>query len=229
MCLGVDGGRTWLHNEWVHSNTDEVHSTRRRFRRFHEGVLAIDERVEPVRIVIDPLSGRPVTPVPPAALEAEALTLHLPSDDPGALHVFGRAAEVDPLRDGACDRWLVYFGKPGFARWMALEVEGVKDVDVVLDGSEVQLPNPLHSCEGEVCRWLNQRPHELGAACGRSVGTTPAAPRAVGLDPYGIDVRATFGVMRLEFPVAVGAEADARAVLEDLLRGGQPGASQGAA
>jgi hypothetical protein len=192
----------------------EVHQTLRRLHRFYEGVLGIGERVERTLFVIAAETGRPVFPAPPGVLDEESITLHAPEDEPWALMVLGRPVEIDPLRDAACDRWLMHHGKARWARWAALEIESVKDVETVLGGEEAQVENPLRGVEGALCKWVN-REHgaELSEACARAVGRRPDSALLVGVDPYGLDVRAHFGAVRVEFEgVALDEGAARRAV-----------------
>lgn len=200
--------------------SDEVHQTLRRLHRFHEGVLGIGERVERTQFVIDPLSGRPVFPAPPGVFDEEGITLHTPEDEPGSLMVLGRCVEIDPLRDGACDRWLVYHGKARWSRWAAIEIESIKNTDTVLDQEEAQIESPLRAAEPALCKWVNQNHADaLREVCRRSVGTAPESALLVGVDPYGLDVRAHFGVMRIEFERIVENDTDAKALIEEMIRG----------
>ncbi len=211
-------GRPRHYNPLV--NPEDVHQIRRRLRRFHEGVLGIGERVERTLFVVDPHTGRPVFPAPPGVFDEDNITLHAPEDEPGALMVLGHAVEIDPLRDGACDRWEVYHGKPRWARWAALEVESVKSTDVVLDSAETQVQSPLRAAEPSICKWVNQNlTGELREVCRRSVKTEPESALLVGVDPYGMDVRARFGVMRIEFARVVETDLLARAMIEEMIRG----------
>ena len=116
--------------------------------------------------------------------------------------VLGNAAEIDPGRDGACDRWQMYHGKPRLSRWAAIEVESIKSTDTVLDRDEAQIESPLSAAEPALCRWVNkEHAAALREVCRRSVGTAPQSALLVGVDPYGMDIRAHFGVMRVAFCV----------------------------
>jgi hypothetical protein len=200
--------------------SEEVQEVLRRLHRFHEGVLGIGELVERTLFVIDPITGRPVFPGPLGVFDEENITLHAPEDEPGALMVLGRAVEIDPGRDGACDRWLMYHGKPRLSRWAAMEIESIKSTDKVLDREEAQVESPLRSAEPALCRWINkEHARELREVCRRSVGTAPQTALLVGVDPYGMDVRAHFGVMRVEFDRVAETEAAARAMIEEMIRG----------
>ncbi|HYF15542.1 MAG TPA: hypothetical protein VD971_10780 [Phycisphaerales bacterium] len=194
----------------------------RRLRQHHEGILSFGELVEPVRFVLDPASGQPVLPVPYSALGYDSVVLFAPDDgldNPECLQVTAAPQEIDPNREEACDRHGAYFGKPAHVRWARLLVESVKRLDEVVDGDLIRLANPLRSAESELCRAANADPAKLAAACERMLGVKPAEPKAVGVDPWGIDVRARFGVARLEFPEPVGTKEEAVAMIEKTVRG----------
>ncbi|HYE62799.1 MAG TPA: hypothetical protein VD997_12455 [Phycisphaerales bacterium] len=193
--------------------TTETHAALRRLHRFYEGVLNIDERFERTNFVIDPATRRPVFPASPGVLEAEQLTIHIPEDEPGALHAAGAPVELDPLRDPACDRYLFYFGKPRWSRFAALNLEHIKSVDLVVDADEL-VRNPLAGAEPALCRWANQHPDLLVSACQKRANVTPTKPRLVGVDPYGLDIRAEFGPVRVEFDELHEDEASWRRTLE---------------
>jgi hypothetical protein len=197
----------------------EIHGTLRRLHRFHEGVLGMGELVERTLFVIDAVTGRPVLPAPAGIFEQDSITLHAPEDEPGALMVLGQAVEIDPAKDAAPDRWFVYHNKPRKARWAAIEIESIKNAEIVLDREDAQVHNPLLAAEPSLIRWVNQsHASQLRDACGRSVRTTPESALLVGVDPYGLDVRAHFGVMRVEFDRVAASEPQARRAIEELLQ-----------
>lgn len=196
--------------------TTDLDAALRRLHRFHQGVLDINERFERTNFVIDPATRRPVFPAGPGMLEAEELTLHIPEDEPGALHAAGTPTELDPLRDEACDRYLFYFGKPRWSRFAALTLDHLKSVDLVVDADDIS-GNPLRAAEPALCRWANQHAQILVTLCQQRANITPTNPRLVGVDPYGLDIRAEFGPVRVEFDDLHLDEAAWRRTLEALL------------
>jgi hypothetical protein len=193
----------------------------RRIRTFHEGTLVAADLVESVRFVLDPASGQPVFPTPGHVLEQEDVMLYLPDDaasNPDCLQIHARPDEIDPAREEAADRHAANFGKPGHARWARLHVLSVKRLDEVVDGDLIRLTNPLRRDEGALCRAVNQHPQALHDACARvaSIQLTQQ-PALVGVDPWGADARARFGIIRLEFPQPVSTAQEARAALSALL------------
>ena len=193
-------------------------------RRHYRGLLAIGDRFDPVCFVIHPASGRPVMAVAADALTQEAVTLHVP-DDSGtqSVHLLGRPAVVDPARDPAADRFLVYHGTPRTRCWLAIDPESAKSADGVLGADEIDLTNTLHSAEPALCRALNADPGRLSALCrAAAAGTAPSDPRAVGVDPQGVDIRASFGIIRVEFRDPIASEHDLGLACEAFLHGDRP-------
>jgi hypothetical protein len=66
-------------------------------------------------------------------------------------------------------------------------------------------------------REANAPPALLASACERMAKVRPSTPRAVGVDPYGLDVRAEFGPVRLEFEGVHATEEAARRALRAVL------------
>lgn len=157
-------------------------------------------------------------PVHADVLLQDDLTLFIPEETDDALQLLGEPVEIDPARHAACDRYVACFGRPEFTHWMLLDLESVRRLEVVVDAAEIARSNPLASFEAALCRGLNARPDLLGAACRAALGTAPAAPVAVGVDPFGVIVRARFGVMRLEFEGEALSPNDAHREIENLLR-----------
>jgi len=201
----------------VDTSETDVDATLRRLRRFHEGLLRTDDLVERVRFVTDPATGRLFLPVKPYIFESGSVTLHIPDDADDALHVAVVPVPADPDRDAGCDRYLIYFGRAEQARWAALDIESVKHVDLVLDGPEAQHPNPLRSIEARACKKLNAAPHLIASLCRRRVGVECENPLLVGIDPFGLDIRARFGIIRLEFDAKAKAPEEFANTLRALI------------
>jgi hypothetical protein len=202
-----------------HGHDQDVDAVMRRLRRFYEGVLEVGGRFDPVQFVLDPATARPVFPAMPGALEGEELTLHVPEDEPGAVRIAGRPMELDPLRDEACDRWLIYFGKARWGRFCAMDLDHIKSVDLVIDAGDIR-GNPLKGVEAALLREVNAAPVLLASACERMAKVRPSAPRAIGVDPCGLDVRAEFGPVRIELEGVHATEEAARRAVRALLEGG---------
>lgn len=170
------------------------------FRAHREGTLIADEVPGRVRFIADQ-RGRLVFPATGATLAAEDLTLFVPDETPdgsGELQLMLAAEALDPESE-ACDRWRAYHGEPRLARWAACQVLGAKFSGAVVDHEPMNRPNAVARAEPALCKQLNADQAALGAACRRLTGVDIADPVAVGVDAWGIDVRARFGIVRLPF------------------------------
>ncbi len=195
-----------------------------RLRQFTNGVLAFGESVgdvtEPCKFVLDPASGEPVMPVGAETLRSEEVMLYLPDDaleNPECLQVHASAQEINPDREAAADRWLAYHQRPTHARWARLIVQSVKRLDEVIDGDLVRLANPFAKDEGRLCKLANLHSSKVSAAVQRLLGIRIEQPMVVGVDPWGIDVRHSFGVLRMEFEHPASVASEAIVALETLL------------
>lgn len=217
----------------------EEHLPLRTLRRYTEGTLGYGDRRTPIRTVIDRATGRLVFPVEASALDAGHLVLFLPGESRCVLQVL---LLVNRLNNSemheAPDRWRAYHGffgtatKPGEATnasappgssggvpgvWAIANIEAGKTETLVFNPEELMIPNALLTCEARLVRELNARRDALRDACARHLGVAVPEPVAVGVDPLGIDVRARFGVLRLEFGDHAPEEASARSACEQLL------------
>ena len=172
----------------------------RRIASCLDGVLRADEDFARVRIVIDPGTGWPACPMATEVLDAGSWSLYLPEDDPEFVQLTVTPREVDPQNHDAADRWMAYYGRPKFARFAVLEVNTYKRLDEAYDGDEVRLVHPFRKGEGAILKELTARTDDLRRACEAVTKLAHPEVRAVGVDPFGIDVRVGLGVMRLEFP-----------------------------
>lgn len=196
---------------------DDLSDLRRRLWGVTEGVLAFGELVEPASVFIDRASGMPVMPVPPAIVVAgNEIALLAPEEAADALRVVGLPVEVSPDRHEACDRHVACFGKPRHPRWAMLQVSMIKRLDQVA-GPEVLGPDPLRAVEGALCRSLNADRAALARACREHAGVEIEQPTAVGIDRFGVLVRARFGSVRLDFDREATTPDLARLALEALL------------
>lgn len=202
----------------------QEHLGLRTLRRYSEGVLAFGERRSRVRFVLDRSTGQVVMPLEPVALSAKEHVLFLPDETGCVLQVLLLVDELrNPSAHEAPDRWTAYHaaavGAPSAAGvWTMATVEAGKTETVVFPGEELHAANPLRGCEHGLIRHLNgQRRAAVGAACKRRLGVDVLEPMVVGLDPLGIDVRARFGVLRLEFERWAHSEEEAQRELASVL------------
>lgn len=171
------------------------------------------------RFMVDGSTGELILGVEQAILDAESLVLFLPKDTFDAeatLLVQHRPAEDDQWTD----RHMAYHPEARPSRWARAVVDSVKLRDgEVVDGPRLGLSNPLLAAEPALCKRLNADPDDLGELCALMAGVRPEEPVAVGVDRYGIDVRARFGIVRVELPAPCEDPEEAHRVIEALIGG----------
>lgn len=182
-------------------------------RNFRVGVLLADEVPWPAPFVIDGRLGRVVIPVTRDVVDAEQLVMFVPEERDDAMQLLLDAHEIEP--DSACDRYLAYHGRAPHPHWIAATIDAVRWADSILDGDEFDLRNVLHDAEPALLRVLNADRASLALVCDQSVSVEPVA---VGIDPYGIDVRTRPGLVRVRFDSSVESADDALLRVTELLR-----------
>ena len=171
----------------------------------------------PIRFVIDGGTGRLVFPADGTMQGAENLVLFVPREQPEDDHELQLMLSAGPATEAAADRWRAYHGQPRVSAFGSFGIEGVKyDGEVVEDA--VSGPNALAGVEGKLCKRLNADLPGLAAACVRAAGVHVKDPLAVGVDEFGVDLKARFGIVRLEFGT-VASVADVERMVEALLGG----------
>jgi hypothetical protein len=186
--------------------TDDRQAAVRALRRHHAGTLQLHERVAQVKMVIEAATGRIVMPVEPtfAAAGAEML-LWMPAESDWDVQASVLARPVErPEGSEAVDRWRAYHGETSLSAWVACDIEGVKTESGVF-GDEAQQPNALGRGEYPLIKRANADRERLAAACKRHAATAVADAMCVGVDLFGIDVKARFGIVRLEFAPGIVA------------------------
>ena len=193
----------------------------RLLRRFRAAALAFGDRRAPVHFVFDPATGRIVMPLEADAAAVTEFALYLPSEsdyDATALLIPARIER--PEAEEAVDRWSAYHGlPPGGCAWTSSRILGIKSAadpnDTIMDETALTVGNPLGRSEFGVIRAANADRARLA----RAVRAIPRAdvPEAlcVGVDDLGIDIRAPFGIVRIEFPAVAADAATAEAMLRE--------------
>lgn len=201
------------HNARIATEADRI------LHSHHEGVVCIGERHLTRRYVMDPATCRPVVALPPEiADDVPQVVLSVPDDSEPAIEVLATHKRIDRRTHAAADRFLIYHGEPEDRALFLLDIETARCHAGLVSGDEIAAPDPLHDAEPELCLEMNSDPARLARACGAGSKVRPAEPVMVGIDRYGFDVRARFGIVRVEFAAPVSDEEGARRAIEDLSR-----------
>lgn len=188
----------------------------RRFLRGNTtGIICFAEHVRPTFYTLDP-AGHPVCPVSAAMVLAGDTVLRVPDEAQDAMSILVTIEDL-AMDSAEGDRWRIYHGDPEETFFARLYLEAAKYHGLVIDGEALAEPNLLADAEPALCRQLNAGPREaLVRIARRGAGVEVVNPVVVGVDHYGVHVRAAFGIVRVEFAqVATDAEA-ARQMIEQL-------------
>lgn len=161
-------------------------------------------RATPMRIVLDPARGGLIAPVSPEMLESEDFLLLLPEESGAIVHLEVAPEPVDPFIEAGVDRHRAYHPAlpvKTWVRWIIRSAKAQHPVHgaLVADGDDLMRPSPLAALEPRLIKVLNAEPDRLRAFAQARTGTPIQSPLAVGVDPDGVDVRARYGVIRVEF------------------------------
>lgn len=210
----------------------DVPRAQRALRGCHRARLGIDDRFEPIEVVIDPSSGCWITPVPFDALSRDDLTLFLPEDLPEHPRVLVEPTEINAESHAGADRHFAYFpgsrGRFAKARWASLRMVHCKIGDEIYDSEDVVLANPWTAdgrgdgateswrIEARLIKRLAEMSPKIAAACRAWAKIDVDSPKVLGVDPWGMDVRASLGPARVDWPRDAASPDDAVAMLEEL-------------
>jgi len=190
-----------------------------------QGLILFDGEVRPIRIVVAP-DGRLVASMMVAMLTAGDVVLHLPDEDENALQLM---VTIEPIDEhgpdgGLADRWRIHHGEPPDVRWGAMTIDAARFRGYFLDAEAFALSNPLAADEPALCSEANADIaglRRIAVAEARRRGRPPAdwgleAPRLVGVDPEGFDLRGSYGMLRVPTAPPMTDAAEARRRLADL-------------
>ena len=158
-----------------------------------------EDRRRHVRYVFDRKRGLLIFPLSPESADAGEGQLLVPDEsDP----VVAALLSLETLTDLSSDmeiRHEIYHGPSREGAWVAATVEALRYHGEPFDSEEIDLTDTIIGEEPLLCRELNADPEVLRVACASLAGAEVEEPVAVGVDPDGIDIRARFGIVRLEF------------------------------
>lgn len=198
-------------------------------RRQTEGVLAFEERRAEVRFIHDGSSAHIIIPVEPGFARIRELALFAPDESAWTWQAMLTPSIIErPESEECVDRWAAYHAKaPPGSVWIRARLEALKSPSQVWDAPDAAAPNPLRPVEPRLIKSLNADRDTLARACKVHACVDIADPLVVGIDPYGVDVRARFGIVRIEFPDNIHAQTEHTALLAiDFLLAKRPWSAQ---
>jgi hypothetical protein len=183
------------------------------------GELRCDERLQRIKFVFA-ADGAMAAPAARGTIESVDTVLFIPEYREDVMEV---QCSLSPLQstgsDAAVqDRWRIYFGAPSEPEWVRLTPDAARYRGMVIDGEALMQRNSLAAEEAALCRFVNQSHVEsLRRVIARATRVHVELPVMVGIDENGIDVRASFGVIRLAFSKPMATALDAKAAIGRLL------------
>lgn len=190
----------------------------RALRANARGHLLIDEdRRLQARYVFDRQRGVLVFPLPGDSVGIGEAQLLVPDEHDPTVAALLSIETAASLPAAVEIRFEIYHGRAHEAHWGVATVEALRYHAEAYDRREFGLTDPLAAHEPALCRELNAKAVGLRAMCEALAGTRVEEPVAVGVDPDGFDVRARFGIVRIEFAERAESADAARAQIAQLL------------
>jgi hypothetical protein len=111
------------------------------------------------------------------------------------------------------DRWNVYHGDSPEVQWARVTIDAARFHEMFIDGESLCRENILAEVEGALCKELNAKCKEkVRALCTAKTFVTVEDPVVVGIDQFGIDVRAAFGIVRVPSDAVITSADDVHAM-----------------
>jgi hypothetical protein len=202
------------------SEPDPIVVEARAWLRDHlDGLILFEGEARPIRLVVAP-DGRLVASVMVAMLRSLDVVLALPDEDEDSMQLMVTLVgfEEDGPDGALADRWRIHHGEPPDVRWAAITIDAARFRGHFLDGEAFDLRNPLAAEEAAICstanRDLTSELRAMAIAEAHRRNRPPSdwgldAPRLVGADSTGFDLRGAYGNLRVpvEPPIADAAAA----------------------
>ncbi|HCT46489.1 MAG: hypothetical protein CMJ35_03880 [Phycisphaerae bacterium] len=183
------------------------------------GTLLCDGTPYEALYIIDPSDGALVVSAESEMFEADDCVLVIPEDRFNAPIRVTLSLKEEP-ESGSTDRYLAYHQRQQRPRWARGKIAFAKvDSGGVADGDALMVPNPLNASISSLCKRLNNDPKALREVCLLLSKVKIEQPVAVGVDEEGCDVRAEFGVVRVQWPAPVPDANACEEVIASLLGG----------
>ncbi len=144
--------------------------------------------------------GVMVIPVMVAMLQPHDMVMYVPEyvDDCMEMHVSLEQFSEDGEDGVRTDRWQMYHGEPPDVQWAKVEIDAARFHEMFIDGEGLCRVNEFAELEASLCKRLNSSSAKLAEACRNVAHVEVESPLLVGVDPLGLDIKARFGIVRLE-------------------------------
>ena len=144
--------------------------------------------------------GRLVISAMVAMLQPCDIVMYVPGYEEGCMEMHVSLIQfLDTGKNGVlADRWQVYHGEPPDTQWAFVDIDAARYHDMFIDGETLSRKNQLAAKERSICKTLNEQTDLVRRACVAKTNVDVTNPFVVGVDPLGIDIRAPFGIIRIQ-------------------------------
>ena len=145
-------------------------------------------------------TGELIIPAMVAMLQPCDTVMFVPdySDDCMELHVSLRQFFATGEDGLLSDRWNVYHGESPDVQWAMVDIDAARFHDMFIDGESMCRENCLAEIEPALCKELNATYKDaVRNLCSENTSVDVFDPVVVGVDSLGLDVRASFGIIRV--------------------------------
>lgn len=201
------------------TGNETLNRARSLIRSHTNGTLLCDGTPTPASYIIDPSTGGLVLSVDHDMLGSDDCVLAIPEDSFSCPIRVTLSIEEMP-ESIASDRYLAYHLRQDRPVWARGKIAFAKiDSGGVADGDALMTPNPLNDAIPHLCKRLNADQGALREVCKLMTGAKIDEPVAVGVDDEGSDIRADFGVVRMNWPSRVESAEECELVIASLIGG----------
>lgn len=161
--------------------------------------LKFGEHTHDLSYVVAP-TGELIIPVMVAMLQPCDLVMFVPEYCDNCMEMHVSLEQFLPTGEQGmlADRWNVYHGESPDVQWALVAIDMARFHEMFIDGESLCRENPLSEEEHGLCKQLNAHSKEaVQRMCVQKTNVEVADPVIVGIDPLGVDVRASFGIVRI--------------------------------
>tara|TARA_B100000959_G_C14877315_1_gene580984 strand:+ start:150 stop:764 length:615 start_codon:yes stop_codon:yes gene_type:complete len=161
--------------------------------------VKFNEHMHEISYVINH-EGVLVIPAMVAMLQPCDIVMFIPEycEDCIEMHVSLQEFKEDGVNASFADRWQVYHGVSPDVQWATVEIDAARFHEAFVDGEHLQRENLLFEIEPALCKELNKNHVEhVQVICKKLTNVEVQDPVVVGVDQLGIDIRASFGIIRV--------------------------------
>lgn len=201
------------------TSIDTLKRARSLLRAHTTGTLLCDGIPTPIAYIIDPSTGGLILCAEHEMFEADDCVLAIPEDSFSCPMRVNLMIEEMP-ESIASDRYIAYHLRQDRPVWARGQISFAKiDSGGVADGEQLMTPNPLLDALPHLCKRLNADRKALREVCKLLTRAEIENPIAVGVDEEGSDIRAEFGVVRMNWPGPVEDADECERVIASLVGG----------